>query len=73
MTAPALVPEANGTGRSLGDRVGTWGPPALVLVGALAVWQVLVIGLGIKQFIRSSSQPIARTTAGPTRAGRSIR
>jgi NitT/TauT family transport system permease protein len=59
MTAPAFAPEIAGTGRSLGNRLGAWGPPALVLVGALAVWQVLVIGLGIKQFILPAPLAIA--------------
>ena len=60
MTAPVLAAEPTaGLGRALGDRLRAGGPPAVVFFGALAAWQVLVIGLGIKQFILPAPLAIA--------------
>ena len=58
-TAPG--PSADGgAGGLVAGRVRDWAPPAIVFLGALALWQVLVIGLGIKQFVLPAPLAIAQ-------------
>ena len=61
MTAAAASGAADGDlSGGLAGRVREWAPPAIVFLGALALWQVLVIGLGIKQFILPAPLAIAQ-------------
>ena len=56
--APSIAgPPRRGGG--VRGRLRDWGPPALLLVGFLVVWELLVRGLQIKQFILPSPLAIA--------------
>ena len=46
------------------DRLRDWGPPTLLFLGFLATWELVVRGLGLKQFILPS--PIAIAVAWQT-------
>ena len=51
-------------GNRIADRARDWAPPALLLIGGLVAWEVVVRALGIKQFILPS--PIAIAVAWQT-------
>ncbi len=53
MTSPAVAAPGmrRRTGNAVGGRLRSWAPPAVVFLGALALWQVLVLVFGIQQFI----------------------
>lgn len=61
MTASATVPRSVGrrAGSAIGERLRAVAPPAIVFFGALTLWQVLVLALGIKQFILPAPLAIA--------------
>lgn len=61
MTVPALptVRSEGGPGGSIAARLRDGLPPTLVFLGALAGWQLLVVLLGIKQFILPAPLAIA--------------
>lgn len=61
--APPVVPSPR-RGAGARDRVRDWGPPVLLLVGFLVVWEVAVRAFQIKQFILPS--PIAIAVAWQT-------
>ena len=66
MTAAEIVRPARSQGLAAGvsRRLRDWGPPALLLVGLLTAWEVIVRAFGIKQFILPS--PLAIATAWQT-------
>ena len=57
-TVPVSPPGAR-TRRSLGARLREWAPPIVLFVGFLVVWEVLVRGLGISQFVLPAPTAIA--------------
>ena len=61
MTAAEIArPTSRGVAASVRRRLRDWGPPALLLIGFLTAWELIVRGFGIKQFILPS--PAARYT-----------
>lgn len=62
MTASAAPAISGAGGRSgaVASRLRDVAPPAMVFIGALAVWQILVVGLGIKQFVLPAPLAIAQ-------------
>jgi NitT/TauT family transport system permease protein len=59
----AVAPIDIAAGRGLGvrDRARDWGPPALLLVGLLVAWELVVRVFDIEQFILPSPVAIAET------------
>ena len=57
-TVPVSPPGAR-TRRSIGARLREWAPPIVLFVGFLVVWEVLVRGLGISQFVLPAPTAIA--------------
>jgi NitT/TauT family transport system permease protein len=57
--AAAATPPKPGFGVSVRKRLRDWGPPALLLIGFLVVWEVSVRAFHIKQFILPSPVAIA--------------
>ena len=66
MTGAVAVatPPKPGVGASVRRRLRDWGPPALLLIGFLVIWELAVRTLHIKQFILPS--PIAIAVAWQT-------
>ena len=65
MTAAEIArPTSRGVAASVTRRLRDWGPPALLLIGFLTAWELIVRGFGIKQFILPS--PLAIATAWQT-------
>jgi NitT/TauT family transport system permease protein len=65
MTAAEVVASRSaGRGAGLARRLRDWGPPALLLIALLVIWEVAVRVFGIKQFILPS--PVAIATAWAT-------
>ena len=66
MTSPArgAVIAPRSYGNRIADRARDWAPPALLLIGGLVAWEVVVRAFGIKQFILPG--PIAIAVAWQT-------
>ena len=47
-------------GRMVGRRLRDWVPAIVVLVGTLVIWQALVVGLHVKQFLLPKPTAIAQ-------------
>jgi NitT/TauT family transport system permease protein len=63
-SATVVAPPTRGARATVMDRLRDWGPPTLLFLGFLATWELVVRGLGLKQFILPS--PIAIAVAWQT-------
>lgn len=63
-SATVATPPTRGARATVIDRLRDWGPPTLLFLGFLATWELVVRGLGLKQFILPS--PIAIAVAWQT-------
>lgn len=58
-SSPSPIDLAAPRGPGARDRARDWGPPALLLIGLLVLWEVVIRALQIKQFILPSPLAIA--------------
>src|SRR5947208_14654879 len=60
-TPTAVQPVPRGMGRLVGRRIVDWLPAVIVLVGVIALWEVLIRALDVQAFLLPKPSEIAGT------------